>query len=73
VFDVALLERRVASLKNGMKTRERLEILGDGGSHDDPELHAEPEREEKAPVQTRLHTGIGMRRRHPKRDCFTSA
>ena len=34
--------------------RGRLEILGDGGRHDDPELRAEPEHEEEAPVKARL-------------------
>ena len=37
-----------------METREWLEVLSDGGRHDDPELHAEHEQDKEAPVTSRL-------------------
>lgn len=50
----------------------RLEILRDGGRHDDPELQAEPEQDEDAPVVARLPT-VGDVSRHRKHDPYTDA
>jgi len=51
-----------------METRERLEVLRDAGRHDDPELHAEHEQYEEAPVTSWLAHDVHTMPTHRARD-----
>ena len=53
--------------------RRALEVLRDGGRHDDPELHAEPEHEEQAPVTSGLPADVSKVPAHRAVDPCTYA
>ena len=55
------------------RTGWSLEILGDGGRHHDPELRAEPEHEDQAPVTSRLRPAVSKMLTHGSVDLCTNA